>query len=44
MNKVKETVQETSEAFIKRLSDEGDLNDLEYYESSELDSEGTYDP
>ena len=36
--------QESSEAFIKRLSDESEANDLDFYEFSDIDIEGTYDP
>ena len=44
MDKVKQTVCESSEAFIKRLSDESEANDLDFYEFSDIDIEGTYDP
>jgi len=43
MDKVKQTVCESSEAFIKRLSDESEA-DYDYYEFSDVDIEGTYDP
>ena len=46
MDKVKQTVCESSEAFIKRLSDESEANDFDFdfYEFSDIDIEGTYDP
>ena len=43
MDKVKQTVCESSEAFIKRLSDESEANDFDFYEFSDIDIEGTYD-
>ena len=47
MDKVKQirgNVTESSEAFIKRLSDESEANDFDYYETSDIEIEGTYDP
>ena len=44
MDKVKQTVCESSEAFIKRLSDESEAKDFDYYETSDIDIDGTYDP
>ena len=41
MDKVKQTVCESSEAFIRRLSDESEANDFDF---SDIDIEGTYDP
>ena len=46
MDKVKQirgNVTESSEAFIKRLSDESEA-DYDYYEFSDVDIEGPYDP
>ena len=47
MGKVKQTDNkcfEDSEAFIRRLSDESEAKDFDYYETSDIDIEGTYDP
>ena len=44
MDKVKQTVCESSEAFIRRLSDESEANDFDYYEYSDIETERTYDP
>ena len=44
MDKVKQTVCESVESFIKRLSDESEANDFDFYEFSDIDIEGTYDP
>ena len=41
MDKVKQTVCESSEAFIRRLSDESEANDFDFYEFSDIDIEGT---
>ena len=44
MDKVKTNCCESVESFIKRLSDESEANDFDYYEFSDIDIEGTYDP
>ena len=44
MDKIKQTVCESSEALIRRLSDESEAKDFDYYETSDIDIEGTYDP
>ena len=44
MDKIKQPVCQSSEAFIQRLSDESEANDYDFYEFSDIDIEGTYDP
>ena len=44
MDKVKTNCCESVESFIKRLSDESEANDFDYYEYSDIETGETYDP